>query len=464
MNKSGRKRAVIWNAHWLTLGGGERYALSIVHSLIELDFEVLVLGNCDDPSLLLLNKFGENLKDSRYMRVQDERSVYELAQNSDIFINASYGSTLPAPIVNSFYVCHFPETSRVNKFKKRIFLQNENQAFGSLGERIFPDRKSKLIVTSKVHLINSKKPSLTIQNSGANIEIEDNTKSSPYSLDRNEKIELALNSKVTILRNEHGGVLVENLDPPKLKTLIRHHLYNPDKFYLTYKVIFANSGFTASWILRNWGIESSILFPPVVIGYGEPHVFLARNDNKILSVGRFIDPKNGHSKNQLELIRAFKILSRKFDRRYELHLAGGLDTRNQEYFAKVEKLARNEKIFLYPNISGKDLDSLYKTSRFFWHAAGMCVPKNQPEKMEHFGISVVEAIGNSLIPIVYDSAGPAEILHDFPELRFKDYASLVRNTISAQDLSAEKLNLLSQIPSRYDRKVFSSEFRRFINT
>ena len=71
------------------------------------------------------------------------------------------------------------------------------------------------------------------------------------------------------------------------------------RFLDTYQLIAANSAFTQSWIMRLWGRESDILYPPVT---PQPRVAKAPI---ILGVGRFFDPADGHNKRQLELVAAF---------------------------------------------------------------------------------------------------------------------------------------------------------------
>ena len=158
------KRAVVWNAHWQTVGGGERFALSIVHSLIKLDYEVLVLGTCEDPDELLMTKFNSNLGEAVYQKITGEQSIRPLAQFADIFINASFGSTLPAPIKNSYYVCHFPEISRGKKILNKVFSSKHNTAATTSGHRLFPDKLGRLIATDDIYLENKKYPNILIWN------------------------------------------------------------------------------------------------------------------------------------------------------------------------------------------------------------------------------------------------------------------------------------------------------------
>ena len=464
MNKSGRKRAVIWNAHWLTLGGGERYALCIVQSLVRLEYDVLVLGNCDNPGQFLIEKFGEDFCGARYFRVANEEAVHEIAKDSDIFVNASYGSMMQAPIDNSFYICHFPETSRRDKVKSMLFEPIENLAYDKTWKRLFPSRNGKLTAFNEITLISNKNPSLIVHCLSGEMELENCIFQSTYELQANDKFFLEEKSQFKILNKSNFSALVENLDPPKLSTLVRRYLYNPNKFFFGYKKVISNSNFTSHWIEQYWGVKSFLLYPPVKIGFGKNGRSSERKATKILSVGRFIEPRNGHSKNQLELVKAFKKLQQLSEEKFELHLVGGLDTRNQKYFEKVKRLSRDTGVVLYPNASAETLDNLYRSSTFYWHATGLNVSKNKPEKMEHFGISVVEAIGNGLIPVVFDSAGPSEILVDFPELRFQNLKDLVSKTLNCRSLDSQVLNQLSYIPARYDESYFYSEFQKLIGS
>jgi len=56
---------------------------------------------------------------------------------------------------------------------------------------------------------------------------------------------------------------------------------------------------------------------------------------------------------------------------------------------------------------------LYATSSYYWHGTGYGQSETLfPERMEHFGITVVEAMSAGAIPFVYAMGGPAEIVAD----------------------------------------------------
>ena len=99
---------------------------------------------------------------------------------------------------------------------------------------------------------------------------------------------------------------------------------------------------------------------------------------------------------------------------WKLVLAGGLDTKSMPhalYFEKITTEAKGWNIEVAPNVDRKKLDNLFQQSAFYVHAAGLGQNEDlHPENFEHFGITVLEATLSGCIPIVYNVAGPAEIV------------------------------------------------------
>ena len=68
-------------------------------------------------------------------------------------------------------------------------------------------------------------------------------------------------------------------------------------------------------------------------------------------------------------------------------------------------------ITIIENAAFREIVKLYSKAKIFWSAAGYGVDeKSTPEKMEHFGISVVEAMASGAVPIIYDGGGHGEII------------------------------------------------------
>ena len=59
------------------------------------------------------------------------------------------------------------------------------------------------------------------------------------------------------------------------------------------------------------------------------------------------------------------------------------------------------------------IKDLFGKAKIFWSASGYGVDENiNPELVEHFGITVVEAMSGATIPLVYDAGGHKEIIEN----------------------------------------------------
>src|SRR5260370_42079700 len=81
------------------------------------------------------------------------------------------------------------------------------------------------------------------------------------------------------------------------------------------------------------------------------------------------------------------------------------------------QLANGMPCSFYPNASPDRLAHLYASSAVLVHATGFGVDKYAfPERLEHFGITPVEAASQGCIPVVYGEGGAAEVL-DLPDCK-----------------------------------------------
>jgi GT2 family glycosyltransferase/glycosyltransferase involved in cell wall biosynthesis len=184
-----------------------------------------------------------------------------------------------------------------------------------------------------------------------------------------------------------------------------------------YQAVLAYSAFSARMFEKR-AAEVLSRYPPVFVL--EPAVPMyadapgRRAEGRILTVGRFT--RGGHCKRQDALVRAFRMLYERTGRAdLELHLVGTLppDPASRQYYVELCREAGGLHVYFHPHASSATMRELYETSSYYWHATGFGHDANfAPEFMEHFGISVLEAMSSGTIPLVYGFGGPAETVTD----------------------------------------------------
>ena len=183
-------------------------------------------------------------------------------------------------------------------------------------------------------------------------------------------------------------------------------LMNKMKFFRINKVV-CNSNFTKDVIDREFGIKSFVIYPPV----GTLSIKPKRKENLILFAGRFSQILQ--SKGQDILIKAFKKLCDQGLKDWKLVIAGGTEVGVGNYIESLRKLAQGYPIEIIESPDYKTLKDLYGRAKIFWSASGFGEnEKKNPEKVEHFGITVVEAMAGGAVPVVCDSGGHKEIVID----------------------------------------------------
>ncbi len=172
-----------------------------------------------------------------------------------------------------------------------------------------------------------------------------------------------------------------------------------------WKLIIYNSKFTKEHSEQNWPMKSEIIYPPVDTTKIKP----LKKEKYILSVGRFF----GYLKDKKHevLIKVFKELfeTGKIND-WSLHLVGSAGEGDKEYLEALQALAKGLPVKFYPNLDYKNLVRLYGESSIYWHASGYS--EDDPTKMEHFGISTVEAMAGGCVPVAIGKGGQREIVED----------------------------------------------------
>ena len=98
---------------------------------------------------------------------------------------------------------------------------------------------------------------------------------------------------------------------------------------------------------------------------------------------------------------------------WELILIGGCDAANRDYLLEVRRAAIGLPVSVLANAPGALRQEVVGSASVYWHGAGFGEdPQRHPERFEHFGIAIVEAMSAGAVPVVFDAAGPAEIVED----------------------------------------------------
>jgi glycosyltransferase involved in cell wall biosynthesis len=180
-------------------------------------------------------------------------------------------------------------------------------------------------------------------------------------------------------------------------------LLNKMKLFRINKII-CNSKFTKKFIDKEYGVDSVVVYPPVPTEDIKPK----KKEKIILYVGRFSALKQ--NKGQDTLIDTFKKFS-KSTPDWKLILVGGGEVGADEYIETLQKVAKGFPIEILVSPDYKIVKDLYGKASYFWSAAGFGInPEKNPELVEHFGITVVEAMAGGAIPLAYDAGGHKEII------------------------------------------------------
>lgn len=231
-------------------------------------------------------------------------------------------------------------------------------------------------------------------------------------------------------------------------------LLNKMKLFRINKVI-CNSIFTKDIIDKEYGVDSIVLYPPVDTESIKPKL----KTNSVISVGRFSTLLQ--AKRQDVLVSAFKKLYDAKNPGWKLYLAGGSEIGGKDFLESLRKEAEGYPITIMENPSFDKVVDLYGKAKIFWSASGFGVSEvKNPEKVEHFGITVIEAMAGGAIPLVFNAGGHKEIVKDGENgFLWETENELIEKTQSII-LNNKKMQFLSRSAFKYAKKYST---KRFIN-
>ena len=237
-------------------------------------------------------------------------------------------------------------------------------------------------------------------------------------------------------------------------------LINRMKLFRVNKIL-CNSGFTKRFIDEEYRVNSTVLYPAVGVEKIKPR----RKENIILFVGRFSQLEQ--AKNQHVLVSVFRTFYDRGNKDWQLILAGGSEVGVGGYIKRIRRLAAGYPIEIFQSPTFKELLEIYGKAKIFWSAVGFGMDEvREPRKVEHFGISVVEAMAAGTVPIVYEAGGHKEIVTEGENgFLWKKKGELLKKTIKVLGDKALYRNLSQNaIKSslRYSFERFASDVEKIL--
>lgn len=238
-----------------------------------------------------------------------------------------------------------------------------------------------------------------------------------------------------------------------------------------FDAILVNSQFTADNVRKaftTYKIDAKpihVVYPPVAIPSPEEQAsILARKREekdkiKIVNIGRFVT--QGHHKRQdVVMDIAEECFRLKLPVRFEIY--GGLDSgeENMKYFSSLVERGARVKAKVQANVSRRVIENALNEATFYIHPCGMGhYPGLSSEKLEHFGITVVEAMSRGCMPIVYGWGGAAELVRDTECGRiFNSVEEIFR--MLERKISLDHIHKIMDAGSRYGEEQFVEAIRK----
>jgi glycosyltransferase involved in cell wall biosynthesis len=451
-------RIGIYNRWLATLGGGEKYSLTIAEYLSQ-RHHVEVLSHRTVSKEQAAERLNLNLSRVKFLTLSDRPALEmtPITTEYDFFVNASYMDFFPSYAPFSANVVYFPaklgpETFRRRQGKTRLRewlrlpqVMISTQAFdlerGSLDwvsdtdlKLRLPSRAAAYSVQFDLRACAPTVTQATVMLNGLTVE---QVKFSGVDQPQTCRIQVP-----AIVGKKFHELLVipedqENQFDGQPRLAISHLSLGTPTYWLyqhllarnlmrlnvrlefsppgaavldyldTYNAIWSISEYSRSWIERYWNRPSEILYPPVDV----ESFNVGEKCPQILSVGRFFAGQ--HNKKHKFMIAAFKHMVDRGLTGWKLHLAGGTTPgeEHQAYLADLFKQAHRYPIEIHPDIHFPELLDLYAATSIYWHACGYGENyQREPEKFEHFGITTVEAMAAGCVPVVIAKGGQPEIV------------------------------------------------------
>lgn len=210
------------------------------------------------------------------------------------------------------------------------------------------------------------------------------------------------------------------------------------------KLILANSRYTASAIQESLGAKAEVLYPPVSRAFFQEDSQIPNGhsrENLVTSIGRITRDK------RMETIPYIAKAVKEKNVRFVIMGFGHDDTTLRIINAKMKEFNLERKITILKDASRKGILDLLRKTKVYLH----------PPTLEHFGISIAEAMALGCIPVVYDDGGAKEFVpKEFRYENLDDAAEKVEKAINSW--SPKQARRMNSIAERFAEPNFHRNF------
>jgi glycosyltransferase involved in cell wall biosynthesis len=202
----------------------------------------------------------------------------------------------------------------------------------------------------------------------------------------------------------------------------------------------ANSGIVAGEVKEHYGLDATVVYPPVVIQ--TENISWEEKEDAFICSGRLVEAKQPH--------RSIQCLQEVRKKGFNIKLyitGGGGGSAEAKYKRYLDKLVRDNSdwIEVYENLSYEDYSRLLYRCRYGIHF-----------KPEPFGISIAEMVKAGIIPFARNDGGPLEIIgKENQDLLFASFEDAIEKIIAVLDNREKQLQLRSILQER--QSLFSTD-------
>jgi len=216
------------------------------------------------------------------------------------------------------------------------------------------------------------------------------------------------------------------------------------------QLLLTNSYFTSKALAESLGLKSNVLYPPIAQQFFEENKFEKAWSNEredlVITIGRV------HKGKGLETIP--KIAGMMPNRNVKFVIIGFAHSESAVAGInhEIRKFGVSDRVSLMLDVSREEMKRMLRKAKVYLH----------PPILEHFGISIAEAMACGSIPVVYDNGGAREFVP--VEYRYSALSDAAVKTADAIDnWSPSKARLMNSIAEQFSEINYRKNFMGFFS-